>query len=180
MEQISHGKGDNIGRDKITKLIYEIAGDHINNDIRIHSDKLQTEDEEEFLKDVHIDRVKEYKNLLNRTEIHMELGEYLEAQKYVESANSICHNHHKTLSYNALCVYATSDVAELTLTNFVTAKIIKLLSKAKEHTENSEIREEIALSIAENFYKFIRQNLIKLHLNKPSNWLTATEERYKK
>jgi tetratricopeptide (TPR) repeat protein len=181
MKQVSNDKGDNIGRNKITKLFYDIAGDYINNinDIRISSDKLQTEDEEEFLKDVHIDRVKEYKNLLNRAEINIDLGYYEKAQEFIEDANTICHNHHKTLSYNALCIYATSNVAELTLTNHITVKIIKLLSKAKEHTEKSEIREIIAKSIADNFYLFIHRNLEQLHLHKPTNWITATVERFK-
>ena len=141
--------------------------------------KISIEDEKEFGQIVRKDRTYEYKNLLNRIDLHCDLLEFGEAKKLIDEANSIYHNYHILLSYNALCEYALSDISKLTLDNRITNRIVKLLNTAKDQKSDSQYYHKISAMIGQNFYDFINSNIEKLLAEAPRDWIRATPERQK-
>jgi hypothetical protein len=172
--QTHSGSGDNIAGNKILNIIRDqkVTNVQIEN-----ADKLRPEDEKEFGDDVARNRIKEYRNLLNRIDFHADLGEFDTANNFVQEANLICHNHHIILSYNALCIYALSDVKKLTTDNSITDKILKLLNKAKELNNLSKYHMNISATIAKNFYNLLKDSIFYLRDNAPKNWRRISLER---
>ena len=173
-QQQHSGSGDNVNGNKIMNIIRD---QNVTNLQIENADKLRPEDEKEFGDDVARHRIKEYRNILNRIDFHCDLEEFTIAKDFIQQANIICHNHHIILSYNALCIYALSNIRELTKDYNLTDKIIKLLNKAKELNEESKYHTNISISIANNFYLLLKENLIYLKNNAPKNWRRITTER---
>ncbi len=141
--------------------------------------KLTKEDEKEFGPIVRRDRALEYKNLLNRIILECGLTEYDEASIFVEEANKIYHHYHILLSYNALCIYALSDISKLTINKRVTNKIVQLLKEAKIQKPDSEKYLEISNNIGKHFYGFINMSLNKIISEAPRSFRTLTIYRQK-
>ncbi len=172
--QMHLGSGDNVARDKVMNIIKD---QNVTNIQIENADKLRPEDEKEFGEDVARNRIKEYRNLLNRIDFHCDLGEFDTAKNFVQEANIICHNHHIILSYNSLCIYALSNVKYLTADDNVTDKILKLLNKAKELNTDSQYEQNISATIGKHFFNLIRENLQYLKETAPKNWRRISIER---
>ena len=164
--QNHEGSGDNIARDKLAIeaaiILSEIFYNNPVSNFHYHGDKISEKDDELFSKNVHLDKVKHLKNLLDKIQFHCDLGEYTYAKDCVNEATVFWHNYPELLLYNALCTFATSDISELIFTNNLTNKIRKLVEEAKE-LRGSNLYDSITQKISEEFYLLIEKNIFKLN-----------------
>lgn len=175
-KQQHYGTGDIIGENKYEEnalIIVKGYGNQLENHIHFNSkDAISEEDIKEFSENVHVDKVKHFKNLIERIKFLTELNDFSEAQKTIEEATTIWHNYQKLMLYNAFCTFVTTETVKLIFQDKEIDKIKKLV-KASENIKKDELYSSITFAISDSFYRLIDSNVLRLNKEislKSNNW----------